>query len=67
MGIRQQFELFTAAGIEEDLPRYGTVPMREDYAWTFSGKDFATITITPSIDASASGHWHGCITNGEIC
>lgn len=23
------------------------------------------VTVTPSIDASASGHWHGAITNGE--
>ncbi len=35
-------------------------------AWTRTGDDFATMTCTPSIDASASGHWHGFITNGEI-
>ena len=28
--------------------------------------NFATMTITPSIDASASGNWHGFIVNGEI-
>ena len=37
-----------------------------DFAWSFSGNDFATLTVTPSIDASASGNWHGFITNGEI-
>jgi len=42
------------------------VPCRRDYAWVTSGDDFATMTITPSIDASASGHWHGSITNGNI-
>jgi len=26
----------------------------------------AELTVTPSIDASASGHWHERITNGEI-
>jgi len=42
---------------------------RSDYAWSFaSGADFATLTVTPSIDASCSGggHWHGFVTNGEI-
>lgn len=34
--------------------------------WSFSSKDFENITIFPSIDASASGNWHGFITNGEI-
>ncbi|MDB5822146.1 MAG: hypothetical protein JWR21_850 [Herminiimonas sp.] len=33
-------------------------------AWTFNGDDLDTMTITPSIDASASGNWHGFITNG---
>ena len=27
---------------------------------------FENITLTPSVDSSASGHWHGFITNGEI-
>lgn len=36
------------------------------YVWNVSGEDFATISITPSIDATASGHWHGFITNGEV-
>lgn len=34
--------------------------------WDLLGQDdFETLTLTPSIDASASGHWHGFITNGE--
>jgi hypothetical protein len=37
-----------------------------DCAWKFEGNDFNTLTVTPSIDASASGNWHGFITNGEI-
>jgi len=40
-----------------------TVP---DMAWTFNGDDLEIMTITPSIDASASGNWHGFVTNGEI-
>lgn len=40
-----------------------TVP---DMAWKFEGNDFETLTVTPSLDASRSGNWHGFITNGEI-
>jgi hypothetical protein len=37
------------------------------FIWNLNGQaDFATLTLTPSIDASAAGHWHGFITNGEI-
>ncbi len=37
------------------------------FIWTLSASDeFETLTLTPSIDASASGHWHGFITNGEV-
>lgn len=35
------------------------------FIWTESGDDFDKVTITPSIDASHAGHWHGFITNGE--
>lgn len=35
-------------------------------AWVRVGDDFGSMTITPSIDASASGHWHGFVTAGEI-
>jgi hypothetical protein len=34
--------------------------------WTITaGDSFANLSLTPSVDASASGHWHGFITNGE--
>ena len=36
------------------------------FIWTESGDDFGSVTITPSIDASHAGHWHGFIMNGEI-
>jgi len=36
-------------------------------AWTAQGElDFATLTVTPSLDGSPGGLWHGFITNGEI-
>ncbi len=34
--------------------------------WQRSGDTFETLTLTPSIDVSQHGHWHGSITNGEI-
>lgn len=27
---------------------------------------FENVSLFPSVDASASGHWHGFITNGEV-
>ena len=34
--------------------------------WTRSGETFDNLTLTPSVDVSQFGHWHGFITNGEI-
>jgi hypothetical protein len=38
--------------------------------WQIAGgidaADFATLTVTPSLDGSAGGNWHGHITNGQI-
>jgi hypothetical protein len=50
-----------------DLIGQAIVGIKDDYCWTFpAGGDFTTLTVTPSIDASASGNWHGHITNGEV-
>lgn len=46
--------------------RIDWVPSKTDFAWGRTGDDFETLSITPSIDASAAKHWHGFITNGEI-
>lgn len=36
------------------------------FIWTIDGPDdFASLTVTPSIDASKAGHWHGFITGGQ--
>lgn len=35
--------------------------------WTrAAGDSFDTLTLTPSIDASKFGCWHGSIANGEV-
>jgi hypothetical protein len=36
------------------------------FIWTEDGNDFATVTLSPSIDASHSGHWHGSVIAGRI-
>ncbi len=37
------------------------------FKWTVQGEHwFETLTLTPSIDASKQGHWHGFIKDGEI-
>lgn len=45
-------------------------PCNPDHQWSIAGgiKDasFEALTVTPSIDGSAGGLWHGFITNGEI-
>jgi hypothetical protein len=64
MESRSQYELFEQT-FGDDWNQI-VVPMNESFAWTISGRDFATMSVSPSIDASASGHWHGHITNGNV-
>jgi len=66
MSSQKQRDLILASGLEPTGPKYGVVLTKEECAWTMSSQDFLTMSITPSIDASASGHWHGYITNGNI-
>lgn len=33
--------------------------------WSRTGETFETLTLSPSVDASASGHWHGTVAAGE--
>ena len=45
------------------------VPCKRNYAWQaqlpVDQATFDNLSVTPSIDASAAGHWHGSIINGE--
>lgn len=34
--------------------------------WHRDGDSFENLTLSPSIDASKFGHWHGYVTMGEI-
>lgn len=66
MPVREQFELFRIARERDGFPNLVMVPMRAECAWNFDGNNFEAMTVTPSIDASPSGDWHGFITNGEV-
>lgn len=57
----EQFDLF-----EREMGDAVVVGWKEDCVWNYAGSDFETMTVTPSVDASSSGNWHGFITNGEI-
>ncbi len=47
--------------------KYGWgLPFPDKTHWKRTGDTFETLTLTPSIDASAHGLWHGFITNGEV-
>jgi hypothetical protein len=39
---------------------------REQFVWNRQGDTFETLTLSPSVDASKYGLWHGHIRNGEI-
>ncbi len=58
---REQWELF------DELDVQGCNPAAH---WQIAGgiesATFETMTVTPSLDGSKGGLWHGFITNGEI-
>lgn len=47
-------------------PIDGKPPSPDHLLWQRTGDTYETMTLSPSIDASASGHWHGHIQNGEV-
>ena len=40
--------------------------MNDGRLWHRTGDTFDDLTLTPSIDCSRSGHWHGFITAGQV-
>lgn len=47
----------------EDWPHNKVPP---GIVWGRSGDTFEALTLHPSIDASAAGHWHGFVSKGEV-
>jgi hypothetical protein len=66
---KDQWRLFAethgAEAGDDDFPRHMIQGCTPGARWTISG-EFENLTVTPSIDGSAGGNWHGFITNGEI-
>lgn len=60
--IREALDRIIAAGGRERA----VVPCDPDCQWQWNGQGFDSMTISPSLDASRSGDWHGFITNGAI-
>lgn len=50
---------------EKGWPEY-MVQHPSDHFWTRTGDTFDALTLSPSIDASGVGHWHGFISAGEV-
>jgi len=63
---RDQLAAFSALHGEDAIVQ----PCNPNAKWQIAGgidaADFATISVTPSLDGSAGGLWHGYITNGQI-
>ncbi|HEY6965865.1 MAG TPA: hypothetical protein VI229_00225 [Burkholderiales bacterium] len=50
----------------QEVRENSVVPCNPSIAWKFEGTTFDDLTISPSLDCSASGHWHGFIRGGMI-
>lgn len=64
--MREQLALFEALHGEDAIVQ----PCNSNAKWQIAGgieaATFEMMTVTPSLDGSAGGLWHGFITNGEI-
>lgn len=38
----------------------------DQHIWEMTGSTFEDLTLSPSVDASKFGHWHGFIIAGEV-
>lgn len=50
---------------ERDWPTYMAQHPERHY-WQRSGETFEVLTLSPSVDCSSVGHWHGFIQAGEV-
>ena len=61
--VRQQIPVFFAVPLDGGSPDEGHAP---DRLWERDGDTFETLTLRPSVDASAYGHWHGFVRSGRV-
>ena len=52
--------------IRDHVHEQGTFDVPPGFLWQRTGDAFDTMSLTPSVDASKSGHWHGFVTDGEV-
>jgi len=64
MKVSEQYDLLAFNGIPQDQLHHIAVGAKGK-SWTQNGKGFDQLSLTPSVDASPSGCWHGFITDGE--
>lgn len=64
--MREQFKMTKAAlGDKKHGGRFQ--PADQSFGWSLQSEpDFAVLTISPSVDGSRGGLWHGFIQNGQI-
>lgn len=64
--MREQLSAFEALHGQDAIVQ----PCNSKAKWQIAGgidaADFSSISVTPSLDGSAGGLWHGFITNGQI-
>ena len=80
-GVSRHYEGRKGMGITFDCPHCRTTRLAVWFAnpidggvptddatrlWQRTGATFDGLTLSPSIDASAHGHWHGFIKNGDV-
>jgi hypothetical protein len=64
MKISEQMDLFIDQMKEEDKE---VIPFNQAGNWKIVGNyDFNTLTIQPSLNAEAAGHWHGFVKDGYL-
>lgn len=47
-------------------PLDGGLPQPDELHWRHAGSSLRDVSLFPSIDASAAGHWHGFVRNGKL-
>lgn len=56
-------------GVEANLQRvheHGMFDVPPGFHWKRKGDTFEELTLEPSVNCEASGHWHGFVTKGEV-
>lgn len=61
-GVRIRLHIWFANPVDGGAPKAPD----PQHGWVRSGTSLDALSITPSVDCSQCGHWHGFITNGQV-